>query len=478
MFDFLIGNDTLSAILAFVIVLIPAVLIHELGHFLAAKAVGITILEFGIGMPPRMIRLFRFKGTDYTLNWLPLGGFVRPLGEDIVRQRGDEELDTDRDEALRRGIANPKSVGEARPLARVVFMAAGAFANFLMAFILFIIVALSGLPTVTGARAVVQYLEPGSVLAETGLRVNDIIETVDGQPLAAGTGLVEALAAVEGEQVVLTVIRQGEDAAIEITVPRPDIAEAAATRPFVRGIAEGSPADNAGILPGDFVVSLNDVELTSYTQLQSRTREFLDEEIDLVLWRGGEELEVSLVPRSNPPEGQGAMGVEIGSGVVATESGLAYFEGPARVELIPLSFGDSVQYSVTRIGDVFNTILSVPAQIIQGTAQPEQLRLTSPLGISQVGAVFLQDSIEQEQPSILLEFMALISIALGFTNLLPIPALDGGRILFVVIEVIRGRPIAPEREGMVHFIGVIVLLSLMVVVLLNDIRDPLTNLIR
>jgi regulator of sigma E protease len=137
-----------------------------------------------------------------------------------------------------------------------------------------------------------------------------------------------------------------------------------------------------------------------------------------------------------------------------------------------------MQYSVARIGGVFNTILSVPAQILQGTAQPEQLRLTSPLGISQVGAVFLQDSIEQRQPAILLEFMALISIALGFTNLLPIPALDGGRILFVLIEIIRGRPIAPEREGMVHFIGVILLLSLMVVVLLNDIRDPLTNLIR
>jgi regulator of sigma E protease len=478
MFDFLIGNDTLSAILAFIIVLIPAVLIHELGHFLAAKAVGITILEFGIGMPPRLIRLFRLHGTDYTLNWLPLGGFVRPLGEDIVRQRGDEEVNSDRDEALRRGIQNPKSVSEARPLQRIIFMAAGALANFLMAFVLFAIVGLSGLPTVTGARAVVQYVAPNSVFAQADLRPDDVIEAVNGQPLLTGASLLESIAAAETEQVTLTVIRHRESAPLEIVVPRAAAAGPVETRPFVRGVAVGSPAASAGIEPGDFVLALNDFDLTSYTQLQARTREFLDREVTLVLWRGGQELTVTLTPRSNPPEGQGAMGVEIGNGAIAPAAGLAVYEGPMRVELVPLSFGEAMQYSVARIGGVFNTILSVPAQILQGTAQPEQLRLTSPLGISQVGAVFLQDSIEQRQPAILLEFMALISIALGFTNLLPIPALDGGRILFVLIEIIRGRPIAPEREGMVHFIGVILLLSLMVVVLLNDIRDPLTNLIR
>ncbi len=104
MLDFLLTNDALSAIVAFVLVLIPAVLIHELGHFLVAKSVGITILEFGIGMPPRALKLFTRGGTDYTLNWLPLGGFVRPLGEDMVRQMGEEATNEDRAEAERRGI--------------------------------------------------------------------------------------------------------------------------------------------------------------------------------------------------------------------------------------------------------------------------------------------------------------------------------------------------------------------------------------
>jgi regulator of sigma E protease len=135
MLDILLGNDVLSAIVAFALVLIPAVFIHEVGHFLAAKAVGITILEFGIGLPPRMVRLFTWRGTEYTLNWLPLGGFVRPLGEDVVRPLGDEAIERDREEMLARAgeesgsQPSPQkmmSVNEAKPLGRIFFMSAGA----------------------------------------------------------------------------------------------------------------------------------------------------------------------------------------------------------------------------------------------------------------------------------------------------------------------------------------------------------------
>jgi regulator of sigma E protease len=96
MLDFLLNNDFLSALVAFALVLIPAVLIHELGHFLAAKAVGIAILEFGIGFPPRVAKLFRWGETDFTLNWLPLGGFVRPLGEDMVKPISHEAVERER----------------------------------------------------------------------------------------------------------------------------------------------------------------------------------------------------------------------------------------------------------------------------------------------------------------------------------------------------------------------------------------------
>lgn len=478
MLDFLLGSDALSAIVAFVVVLIPAVLIHEIGHFLAAKAVGITILEFGIGLPPRMMKLFTWRGTDYTLNWLPLGGFVRPLGEDAVRQVGGEMLENDRSEAEARGIERAVSVNEAKPLARIIFMAAGAFANFVLAFLLFVLIALSGIPQIVGGRANVIYVQPDSVLAQAGLQAGDIVETVNGETFTNYSDFLNSLYLSNGEA-TLTVRRADVDEPLTLTVSEP-LSGAAQTdpHPLVQDVAAGSPAAQAGMQGGDLVTTFNGENVETYTQLQELTRQHLDEVVELQLWRNGETLTVSLTPRSNPPAGQGSMGILIGAAAIAPDAGLVVAEGVQQQVLVPQPLGTAVQYSLSRIGDVLNSIISIPGEIIRGTAQPEELRLTSPLGISQVGGVFLQESIQQNRPTILLEFIALISLALGMTNLLPIPALDGGRIVFVLLEIVRGRPISPEREGMVHLVGLALLLSLMVVVLLNDIQNPLTNLLR
>ena len=479
MLDFLLGNDALSAIVAFILVLIPAVLIHELGHFLAAKAVGITILEFGIGMPPRMVKLFTWRGTDYTLNWLPLGGFVRPLGEDIVSQKGDDAVAVDRLDAEQRGFTRTMSVNEAKPLPRILFFSAGAIANFIMAFILFIVIAMMGVPQVTGGLVGVLGVEQESALATAGLQSGDVIETINGETFVDSVDLMSRLYSLDGEMVTLGVRREGVEEPVELTFT-PDIGEAqpeAIFHPLIVTVAEGAPADQAGLEGGDLVVAFNGEPINSIEALQETTNAHLDEEVTLTVLRGDEELDVTLMPRSTPPAGEGAMGIGINTAARNPDLGVAYHDG-AQTVLVPLSFGDAVSYSLNRIGTVISTIASIPAELIRGTADPDSLRLTSPLGISQAGAVFLQESIEQNQPAIILEFMALISLALGLTNLLPIPALDGGRILFVLIELVRGRPISPEREGVVHFVGLALLLSLMVVVLLNDIANPLTDLLR
>lgn len=480
MLDFLLGNDALSAIVAFILVLIPAVLIHELGHFLAAKSVGITILEFGIGMPPRMLKLFTLGGTDYTLNWLPLGGFVRPLGEDMVSQKGGEALAEDRAEAQKRGFKRTMSVNEAKPLARVWFFAAGAIANFIMAFVIFVIIALTGVPEVTGGLISVEAVQPTSALADSGLQQGDIIESINGTRFFNGDEFADLLYASDGEEVTLNVLRGEEQTPVTLTFT-PDLTDGVERNqlyPLVLGIAAGSPAEEAGLVSGDIVLRFNGEPVTGIESLQAQTRQHLDQTVTLTVLRDyEEEIEVTLTPRSAPPVGEGAMGINIGEAGVSEGLGLVYLQGSQR-ELVPQSLGAAVTYSINRVAGVINTILSIPGQIINQTADPNSLRLTSPLGISQAGAVFLQESIEQNQPGIILEFMALISLALGFTNLLPIPALDGGRILFVVIELLRGRPIAPEREGIVHLVGLALLLSLMVVVLLNDIANPLTDLLR
>jgi regulator of sigma E protease len=479
MFNFLLGNDALSALVAFVLVLIPAVLIHEMGHFIAAKLVGITILEFGIGMPPRMVKLFTLNGTDYTLNWLPLGGFVRPLGEDMVRQLGSDAVEEDREEAMQRGIKKTLSVNEAKPLARIFFMAAGAIANFLTAFILFVIIALMGIPQVVGGIVSFNYIAPTSALAQAGFQSKDVIQSINGQNFTDAADLLKRLSAANGQEVSLGVVRGDQQKPINIKFTPNLTTEqlASETHPLVLDVSAGSPAATAGLQINDLITSFNGESVADYQHLQQLTAAHLDQQVKLGVWRAGQAVDLTLTPRSNPPSGEGAMGIGISTAAINAGLGVAFQEGQ-RSELIPQTLPASIQYSVSRIADVINTIASIPGQIIHGTADSNSLRLTSPLGISQAGGVFLQESIQRNQPGIILEFMALISLALGLTNLLPIPALDGGRILFVLIEIVRGRPIAPEREGMVHLVGLALLLSLMVVVLLNDIANPLTNLLR
>jgi regulator of sigma E protease len=114
---------------------------------------------------------------------------------------------------------------------------------------------------------------------------------------------------------------------------------------------------------------------------------------------------------------------------------------------------------------------------MRGTIPAEQARPMSIVGISQAGGQFLEQSIEDQSPGLILNFIAMISIALGVTNLLPFPAFDGGRIMFVLLEIVRGRPISPEREGLVHLIGFVFFLSVGLLIILNDLLHPLPSLL-
>lgn len=491
MFDFVLGNDLLSAIVAFVLVLIPAVLIHEIGHFLAGKAAGITILEFGLGLPPRMFTLFTRGGTEYTVNWLPLGGFVRPLGEDAVRQMGDDAIEKDRDVAHARGIQKTKSVNEATPLQRIFFLSAGALANLLLAFVLFVVIALIGIPELVGGRVIAVNVQPDTVLASAGLQSGDIIERINGATFETPQDFVDELYARNGEPVTLEVYRSADPtsrlidpnaARIELTFT-PELGaqtEGATGHPAILGVAPGSPAALAGMQAGDLVIAFNGTELTSFAALRDMTQANLDTEVTLTLLRGTETLDVQLTPRSNPPEGEGSMGITSSDATVVVDNGLGlmYQAGPAQEQLVSQPLIPALQYSAARIVDVLQTIARVPADLLSGAISPEAARPVSVVGIGQMGGMFLQQSVEENQPTIILNFIAVISIALGLTNLLPLPALDGGRIFFVVLEIIRGRPIAPEREGLVHLVGLGILLFATVFIMLNDILNPVTELLR
>lgn len=510
MLDFLVGNDLLSALVAFVLVLIPAVIAHELGHFLAARAIGVSVLEFGIGFPPRVARLFTWRETEFTLNLIPLGGFVRPLGEDMVRPVADGESDappgesadaanaprdvkkqqeylSEREELAQRGFTDVKAVHEAKPLPRIFFMAAGAIANFIFAFAVFVIIGLIGLPEVVGARVGVAEVAADTPLTEAGLQEGDLVERVNGAFFDDDAALFERLRQSIGQTVTLQVRRTASEPHEILTldvVPTAALLEMldnAETFVFVINVDEGSPADEAGLLPGDLIAGINDVALTETTdptrELQILTERLAGQAVTLEIVRDAQRLTTTLTPRLDPPPGSGRMGVTIRAERVNPEAGFIYVQLEQR-DFVPQPPLVALNYGIERTLTILRLIVEFPARLLGGDTDPVERRVVSVVGVSQLGGAILQDSIQEEQSGILFEYIALISIALGFTNLLPIPALDGGRILFVIVEMIRGKPIPPEREGYVHMIGLIFLLTAAVFFIINDLVNPLTDILR
>jgi regulator of sigma E protease len=185
-----------------------------------------------------------------------------------------------------------------------------------------------------------------------------------------------------------------------------------------------------------------------------------------------------LTPRLNPPEGQGAIGIVITPIFEEAATGALYQEGFLQETLAPQALGEAIQYGANRVVSVITMTVSIPSQLVSGAITPEEARPVSVVGMSQIGAEVIRSSIEQGRFAPILDFIAVISVALGFFNLLPIPALDGGRIVFVLLEMVRGRPIAPEREGLVHLVGLALLLSLSVLIILNDVVNPITDMLR
>ncbi len=492
MFDFLLNNSLLSSVLAFIVVLIPAVIIHELGHFFAARAIGVTVLEFGIGFPPRVMRLFMWGETEFTLNWIPLGGFVRPFGEDMIQDEGVEDEQspyyTERQILAERGVTNPVSVYDAKPLARIFFFVAGAVANFLLAFVLFIVIGLMGIPEEVGSRLWISQIDEQSASYQGGLEQDDLIIQINGQYFEDQAEFVRLLSQAE-ENPTLTVRRglsqesyqRGTD--VEVVVTDSVIEEWLNNYIYIRvvGVLEDSPAEQAGILADDQILWVNDIDLRTVDvptdALRDVTTEANGQPVTLQILREGEMIEMTLTPRVNPRPNQGAIGIQIRNEYMLGAQGAVVLEAAQYVnQSQPL--GQSVIYAVENITDIFKAIIDLPRMIFSGSAQPEDTRLISIVGVSQLGGEILQASIVDDNVTSLIRYVALISVALGITNLLPIPALDGGRILFAVIELVRGKPISPEREGFVHMFGLIFLLSLGILLIINDILNPVTDLMR
>lgn len=349
-------------VLAFVVVLSILVFIHELGHFLAARRTDIKIEEFGFGYPPRVLSLGRWGEVEITLNAIPFGGFVRMAGEEdptVVRSFASKSKRT-----------------------RLAVLSAGAVMNLLLAFLLFSLTFMLGVPVPVEFNRV-------SVMSVT-----------------------------------------------------PD-----------------SPAEAAGLRMGDLIHAVDDTLIQSMEELLTYIREHLGEEILLEVQRGKESLRIPVVPREEWPEREGPMGVVIQPYA-------------SKMEIQTYPWWQALWLGLRETLSTLALTLFIPVLVLRGLIPAGAVRPVGPVGVAQMTSAAAQQVVATGWWFPLLQLTAVVSAGLFLANLLPIPGLDGGRILFVILEAIRGRRISPEKEGAVHFVGMAVLVLLMLIVTYQDLISP------
>lgn len=332
-------------------ILLLLVFVHELGHFVTAKLSGITVREFGFGYPPRLFGV-TYKGTIYSVNLLPLGGFTRMEGED------GSEASAMRPDSF---AAKPKRV-------RTLVLAAGSLMNLILAPLLLMTVFLIGMPTPTG-KVLISEVQPGS------------------------------------------------------------------------------PAAAAGFQAGDGVVDVQGHAIHTVQDFRDQTQFRLGQPTTFAVVRGGQQTILTLTPRENPPQGQGSVGVAIHDELVNKQYP------------VWTAFGLGVKEAALTFAAIWVGLI----QTIRGIIAPDFL---GPVGIATVTG-----QVAALGPQYLLQFAAFLSLNLAILNLFPFPALDGGRILFVGIEAVRGRRVDPKKEGMVHFIGMAILLLFIALISYHDLLN-------
>jgi regulator of sigma E protease len=347
------------SIFQFMGALVALIIVHELGHFIAARSLNIEVEEFGIGFPPRLFTLFTLWGTKFSLNAIPLGGFVRPKGENDPNVPG--------------GQAN------ASPWVRLVVLVSGPMANLLVAAILYT-----------------------TIFSRMGSPDTTRVQVVD--------------------------------------------------------IAASSPAATAGLQTGDLILSVDGQEVTGTDSLSSLIASNLGELTTITYQRETVVAETTLIPRPNPPEGEGAIGIVMGNPTLS----VGWFEA------LPAGTAAVVYHS--------KALLELPVNLIRGKVSPEEGRLVGFKGMFDMYQDVREGEVMTDTPLDvnIMFFFTNITISLGLLNLFPFPALDGGRILFTLPEILFRRRVPPEYEGIINLVGFGILIMLLLYINLQDFISPVS----
>jgi regulator of sigma E protease len=423
-------------VFAFLLVLGPLILLHELGHFIAAKRGGIRVLEFGMGYPPRATRLWRGQGA------LRIGGARVEIP---------------------RNFRLPKDLVENSQ----VRATAEKIKNKWVLKTIAVAVDDGPTPTVTGLSGLeetslygeVTDLDPGTEYTLNWLPLGGFVRMYGEEGLTGRGSFVDsskrwrAITLLAGPGMNILIAFVLFTATYMIGYP--------AAPALVQAVDADSPAQKAGMQAGDLIVAVDGETILRSEQVKPVIDQHIGQATKFTLRRGDETLVVTLVPRpvDQRPQGRGAIGIQLNT--------------PEINQLVQYSPGEAAGLAVDDISNTFQQIVTLPARLIGGLMAPSEARVMGPVGIGQVAGAAFQQTVTTGQLFWILGLAAQISLALAITNLLPLPALDGGRLIFVLLEAIRRKRIPPEREAIVHLVGMALLLGLMVLITIQDISNPI-----
>jgi len=411
--------------------------LHEAGHFFVAKAFGVYIHEFAIGFGPKLFSL-RGKETVYSLRLIPFGGYVKMAGED--RLEGDESIPSDR------------VLYNKRPYARALISLAGPSANLLLAFVITLIVVWGmAFPVLQVAELV------SDAPAEQVLQFGDRVLEVDGQRILSYEQLTSAVNTSDGEPISMLLEREGVQ--LEITI-EPEYVEAESR--FVLGayflvtaqtneLASVPPASlfaAHGLQEGDFIAAVNGQPTETAIAVQLAAIDALPAtELILTIQRSGELIERSLSVEDSTIE-------DVFADVGFAHRGASYRHA---------GFKDGVVLASRQFVGYIGALIEVIRSVFAGQVSADDV-FQGPVGVAKI----LGEGI-RIGASFFFQLLAFLSLNFGLINLVPFPALDGSRAVFALYEWIRGKPIPPQREGVIHAIGFLILLGLMILITYRDI---------
>ncbi|MFT6309701.1 MAG: regulator of sigma E protease [Porticoccus sp.] len=447
--------ETLETVLIAIVTFSILVAFHEYGHFWVARKCGVKVLRFSIGFGPVLFSRKDKLGTEFSLSALPLGGYVKML----------DEREGEVDEAERHMAFNNK-----KPLPRIAIVSAGPIANFILAFVAYWLVFVSG---VTGVVPIIGEVTPGSAAERAGLTSGQEIISIENEPTPTWRAVSMQLISRLGETGEINTIVLAPESKFEYSTKLmikdwlvgegdPDILGSLGITPYrpvlepvIEDVLPASAADQAGFVAGDKLLQANDIELTSWSDWVEYVQPRAGESIAVLVDRDGELGIRDITPARHIIEDGSAVG-RVGMRVMVpdlSESMIREFKY-SPIDAVGEAAAETWKMSVFTLQSI--------KKLLEGLISPKNL--SGPITIAKVATASAKAGFESY-----LSILALLSISLGVLNLLPIPVLDGGHILFYTIEWLKGSPVPQWAQNIGYQLGLVMVVCLMFFALYNDI---------